>query len=965
MKRALGILLLGPFLLVSAFASIITNDNTALVLFASSYDVSPDHFFGDYVGSWAALEHPQFTNHWSSASRGGGSLEEANEERLERLGLAHWAHSQRAIGLIMADDNGGYTSNQVRMQLTNTFTAPASLFNSTAYTNEGGWASTQTVTWIGIGAIPHDSQDGDSGEVGRNDAVTNMCAQVGLQGVDIWNPLWNNGWSNDEARITHYLGFDTGSHPYPSGSLATGITIARALAGADTNVSLAAVDWNAAAVVFTNHCIISGVSLAGNVLTFTRHDDRLPMAWDVPDGTITNDTRNAFVAIPQLSNAFWFTIAVTNLPVGNYNVSIDGTQIVTLSSSTLAAGWNMFAGDYSSQYWRQRVKVLSLIRLKNGANPVTLIDHGAGDLGPNGRDLVNYYSDSQGAWAQGRRGDALISALAIDTAGLDVYDKLIHDAAQPTNHVFTISSADQTITFPSPGNQTYGVAPITLSASASSGLPVSYGIVSGPATVAGSTLTITGAGSITIQASQPGNVTWPPAPPVNQVITVAPKTLTGAITASNKVYDATSAATIASRTLIGVIGTDAVVLTGGTATFPDKIVGTARTVTVTGLSLTGTNASNYTLASTTAATSANITAAGLTVSGVTAAGKIYDGTVAATISTNGAVFLGIMGSDSVALGGTASGVFADANAGVGKMVSVSGLTIIGADAGNYLLTQPSVTANITPASTQNAITSSLNPSSPGSNVTFTATLSVLPPGGGTPIGNIIFKDGSAALVTNGLSGSLASLSTTSLAHGSHTISAEYRGDGNFFGSTNSIIQLIDAPPVTALVTLQRYSSSGAKIRAAALLANDTDPDGDALTLISVNATSTLGGTVASNGDWICYQPPASSTNSDSFSYVIADSVGLQSTGSVLITIGTDTNASQNAGLSGGGFGNNLSPIRFFGIPQRTYTIQYTTNLSTMDWQTLGTATANGVGFILFFDSPPPNSPPRTYRTAYP
>jgi YDG domain/Bacterial Ig-like domain (group 3) len=880
MKRAWVILfLLAPLLVASSFASIITNDNTALVLFASSYDVSPYHYFGDYVGSWAALEHPQFTNHWSSASRGGGSIEEANDNRLERLGLAHWADSKRAIALIMADDDGGYTSNDVRVNLTNTFSAPARLFNGVAYTNEGGWASTQTVAWIGIGAIPHDSADGDSGEVQRNNAVTNMCQQVGLQGIDMWYPLWNNGWSNDAANGTHYLGFNPGSHPFASGSLAMGITIARALAGADTNISLAAVDWNAAAIVSTNHCVISGISQTGNTLTFTRHDDRLPMAWDVPDGTITNDCRNAFVGMSGLQNAFWFTIAVTNLPAGNYNVSIDGQQIITLSSSALASGWNMFSGDYTSQYWRQRVQVLHLIRLKNGTDPVTLLDHGAGDSGPFGRDLVNYYSDSQGYWDQGKRGDALIAALAFDISNLDVYDKLIHDAAQPTNHIFTITAVGQTITFPSPGDQTYGVGPITLGASASSGLPVSYSIVSGPATVAGSTLTITGAGSVTIQASQSGNATWPPAPPVNQVITIAPKTLT--------------------------------------------------------------------------------------VTGVTASDKVYDGTVTATVRTNGAALVGVVGGDTVALGGTAAGTFVDANAGVGKTVTVSGLTIVGPAAGNYLLTQPVVTGNITPASTLNTVTSSLNPASPGSDVVFTATLSVVSPGSGTPTGNIVFKDGPISLATNALSGLSAALSTTALSHGSHTITAEYQGDGNFFGSTNNFIQVIDRPPVGPSLSLQRYLTSGAKIRAAALLTNDSDPDGDTLTLLSVSATSIAGGTVASNGDWICYLPPAGSTNSDSFSYVIADSVGLRSTNSVTITIGTDTNASQNAGLQGGGFGNNLIPIRFFGIPQRVYTIQSTTNLSTQGWQTLGTATANSNGFILFFDSPPPNSPPPTYRTTYP
>lgn len=85
--------------------------------------------------------------------------------------------------------------------------------------------------------------------------------------------------------------------------------------------------------------------------------------------------------------------------------------------------------------------------------------------------------------------------------------------------------ASQTINFPNPGNQTYGVAPITLTATATSGLPVSYTVISGPATVSGSTLTITGAGSVTVQATQAGNTNYAAATPVSVTFTVADFTL--------------------------------------------------------------------------------------------------------------------------------------------------------------------------------------------------------------------------------------------------------------------------------------------------------------------------------------------------------------------------------------------------------------------------------------------------------
>lgn len=63
----------------------------------------------------------------------------------------------------------------------------------------------------------------------------------------------------------------------------------------------------------------------------------------------------------------------------------------------------------------------------------------------------------------------------------------------------------QTITFTPIAVKTFGDAPLVLSASSSASLPITYSIVSGPATINGNTLTITGAGKVTVKASQIGN----------------------------------------------------------------------------------------------------------------------------------------------------------------------------------------------------------------------------------------------------------------------------------------------------------------------------------------------------------------------------------------------------------------------------------------------------------------------------
>ncbi len=76
---------------------------------------------------------------------------------------------------------------------------------------------------------------------------------------------------------------------------------------------------------------------------------------------------------------------------------------------------------------------------------------------------------------------------------------------------------NQTIMFNSLPNKLTTDPPFTLSATASSGLPVSFTLVSGPATLNGNTLTLTGAtGTVSIKASQSGNAQFNPAPEVTR-----------------------------------------------------------------------------------------------------------------------------------------------------------------------------------------------------------------------------------------------------------------------------------------------------------------------------------------------------------------------------------------------------------------------------------------------------------------
>jgi filamentous hemagglutinin family protein len=169
-------------------------------------------------------------------------------------------------------------------------------------------------------------------------------------------------------------------------------------------------------------------------------------------------------------------------------------------------------------------------------------------------------------------------------------------------------------------------------------------------------------------------------------LTITPKAINGSVVADDKTYDGTTNAT-GSVTLEGVLSGDDVTASAILA-FIDANAGSNKTVTVSSGSLSGADAGNYTL-SLPASALADIFKKAITGT-VVADDKTYDSTTSAT----GTITLnGVIAGDQV----TASAVlaFADANAGSGKLVAISGGTLSGADARNYTLILPaSVVADI-------------------------------------------------------------------------------------------------------------------------------------------------------------------------------------------------------------------------------------------------------------------------------
>ncbi|HEY6007096.1 MAG TPA: MBG domain-containing protein, partial [Geobacteraceae bacterium] len=259
------------------------------------------------------------------------------------------------------------------------------------------------------------------------------------------------------------------------------------------------------------------------------------------------------------------TITASQGGDGNYNPASSVAQALVVNKTTL----NVTAANVSRVY--------------GGANPTFSVTYSG---------FVN--GDTQSALT----GSPSLTTSATPASPAGTYPIVPSvgtlDAANYTfefiNGTLTIIKAEQTINFTPLASQTYGDPSLTLAATATSGLVVSY-TSSNPAvaTVSGNTVTIVGAGTTTITASQVGDANYNPAPPVSQPLTVNKATATVTLGNLSATYDGTPKAATATTNPPGL----AVTFTyDGSTTPPTKkgtytVVGTVNDVNYQG-SATGT-----------------------------------------------------------------------------------------------------------------------------------------------------------------------------------------------------------------------------------------------------------------------------------------------------------------------------------------------------------------------------------------
>ena len=316
------------------------------------------------------------------------------------------------------------------------------------------------------------------------------------------------------------------------------------------------------------------------------------------NGTVTFMEGTITLGSATLSSSGQASFSTSALP--------DGTNMVM----AIYGGSGIYAGSFSSN--------LSQLVTSSGFTTTTVssstggistygqpVAFSATVTGSDGGGTVAFYADASPTPLPGCAAIPLtggvattpgISTLAVGVHSISAVYSGDSNATSSTGNLAggqTVNALNQTITFGSLTNQTYGVAPYSISATASSGLPVSFAVVSGPATIAVSNVTITGAGTVYIRASQGGNSNYNAATPVTNSFIVSPRAvvLTGA-----RAYDGTNDAAFVILSVANVLGSDNVNLASGSATLAGPGVGLQTIISVGTLALGGTNAASYTLA---------------------------------------------------------------------------------------------------------------------------------------------------------------------------------------------------------------------------------------------------------------------------------------------------------------------------------------------------------------------------------
>jgi hypothetical protein len=188
------------------------------------------------------------------------------------------------------------------------------------------------------------------------------------------------------------------------------------------------------------------------------------------------------------------------------------------------------------------------------------------------------------------------------------------------------------------------------------------------------------------------------------------------------------------------------------------------------------------------------------------------------------------------------------------------------------------------SATTSKVTSSVNPSVFGESVTFTATVTAVAPGSGTPTGSGTFMDGSTALATSSLSGGTATISISTLAVAAHSITVVYGGDSDFLTSTSAVLtQTVKQAGTTSSVTSSANPSvSHQAVTFTATIAPVSPGSGTPTGNVTFDDGSTVLGTVALTDGTASFTTSSLAVGTHSIKAVCAGDTNFKASTSVVL-----------------------------------------------------------------------------------
>jgi hypothetical protein len=150
---------------------------------------------------------------------------------------------------------------------------------------------------------------------------------------------------------------------------------------------------------------------------------------------------------------------------------------------------------------------------------------------------------------------------------------------------------------------------------------------------------------------------------------------------------------------------------------------------------------------------------------------------------------------------------------------------------------------------------------------------------------------------------------------------------------------LNEAPVPRTDAIERPSGHPVKLQVTKILANDSDWEGDAITLSLPGNSSDAGGTVSTSDGWVFYLPPSHAPHvaEDSFQYRVTDSYGGTALGRIVVLVSNPQETAEEIENPPNRLiwerEGNLLKVTFLGIPGATYKLQYRASISAGDvWQ---------------------------------